>query len=354
MSRTSPSAAGVSSSRGSAIGRSVRRCAVARRWSKPVAMTVTLTRSPYASSITAPKIRFASWWAALCTISAASFTSKRPSSGPPVMFSMIPVAPSMLASSSGLEIAVFAASEPLDSLVDSPMPMSGDLEEPVVRDDDQGVHVLLEALDPLLGVRRTPPTLECERPRDDADGQGAGVAGDLGDHGGRAGPGAAALAGGDEDHVGAAQGLLDLGLVLLGGLHPDLRVGAGPEAARDLLPYMDLLVRVAHLQGLRVGVDRYELDPLQPRVDHAVDGVGPPAANTHDLDNRQIVRRRVQHPSSALHHALSGGSSVYPPRNQPLTADTMLPKLVTPAPLLFGPGSPFRAAKYSRPTDVEY
>ena len=119
------------------------------------------------------------------------------------MFRMIPVAPSMLASSSGLEIASFAASAPLFSLLDSPMPMSaepescmivhigevqvdqagnrdqvgdaldtfpqdvvghlegvhhagallGHLQEPVVGDDDQGVHVLLEALDALLGVR---------------------------------------------------------------------------------------------------------------------------------------------------------------------------------------------------------
>jgi hypothetical protein len=49
----------------------------------------------------------------LCTISAASLTSKSPRSVPPVMLSMIPVAPSILASRSGLEIAVFAASAPL-------------------------------------------------------------------------------------------------------------------------------------------------------------------------------------------------------------------------------------------------
>src|SRR3712207_9192242 len=67
----------------------------------------------------------------------------------------------------------------------------------------------------------------------------SGVAGDLGDDRGRPRPRPAALAGGDEDHVRAAQGLLDLGLVLLGGLHPDLRVGAGAEAARDLLSYVD-------------------------------------------------------------------------------------------------------------------
>src|SRR5918993_256650 len=125
MSRTSPvsceAGAGSSCCSGSGAGRSDLRW-LARRWSKPVAITVTLTLSPLFSSITAPKIRFASWCAALWTISAASLTSKSPRSGPPVIFSMIPVAPSMLASSSGLEIAVFAASVPLVSLLDSAKP----------------------------------------------------------------------------------------------------------------------------------------------------------------------------------------------------------------------------------------
>src|SRR5215208_2963939 len=131
MSRTSPvsceAAAGSSCCSGSGAGRSDLRW-LARRWSKPVAITVTLTLSPLFSSITAPKIRFASWCAALWTISAASVTSKSPRSGPPVIFSMIPVAPSMLASSSGLEIAVFAAAVPLVSLLDSPMPMRAEPE----------------------------------------------------------------------------------------------------------------------------------------------------------------------------------------------------------------------------------
>src|SRR5918993_1053306 len=75
MSRTSPvsceAAAGSSCCSGSGAGRSDLRW-LARRWSKPVAITVTLTLSPLFSSITAPKIRFASWCAALWTISAAS------------------------------------------------------------------------------------------------------------------------------------------------------------------------------------------------------------------------------------------------------------------------------------------
>ena len=58
--------------------------------------------------------------------------------------------------------------------------------------------------------------------------------GDLGHHRRGPGPGAAALAGGDEDHVGALEGLFDLGPVLLGRLAADLGVAArarGPGSA---------------------------------------------------------------------------------------------------------------------------
>ena len=52
--------------------------------------------------------------------------------------------------------------------------------------------------------------------------------------GARAGAGAAALARGDEHHVGALQHLFDLLAVLLGGLPADLGIGTRAEAAREL------------------------------------------------------------------------------------------------------------------------
>ena len=80
------------------------------RWSKPVAITVTRTSSASDSSITAPKMMFAFASAAEGMISAASLTSNRPRSRPPVMLSRMPVAPSTDSSSSGEEIAALAAS----------------------------------------------------------------------------------------------------------------------------------------------------------------------------------------------------------------------------------------------------
>ena len=72
--------------------------------------------------------------------------------------------------------------------------------------------------------------------------------------------GAAALAGGDEDHVRALERLLQLVAALRGGGLADGRVGAGAEAARGLRADVDLHVGVRHQQRLRVGVDRDELD----------------------------------------------------------------------------------------------
>ena len=62
-----------------------------------------------------------------------------------------------------------------------------------------------QQLDALVGLLRAAGALELERRRDDADGQRAELARDARDDGRRAGAGAAALAGGDEHHVGAAQ-----------------------------------------------------------------------------------------------------------------------------------------------------
>ncbi len=105
--------------------RGARRCAPGR-WSKPVPITVTRTSSPMPSSITAPKMMFAFGSAAFWMISAASLTSNRPRSLPPVMLSRMPVAPSTDSSSSGEEIAALAASAQRFSPPAVPMPISAE------------------------------------------------------------------------------------------------------------------------------------------------------------------------------------------------------------------------------------
>ena len=105
----------------------------------------------------------------------------------------------------------------------------------------------------------------------------------------RAGAGAAALARGDEHHVGALERLLDVVAGLGRRALADVGVGAGAEALGELVADVQLDVGVAHGERLRVGVAGDELDAAQPGVDHAVDGVGPAAADADDLDDCQIT-----------------------------------------------------------------
>ncbi len=148
---------------------------------------------------------------------------------------------------------------------------------------------------PCLGLLHAPPSFERERPRDDADRERLELAGDLRDDRRTARAGAAALAGGDEDHVRALQRFLQLVARLERGLAADVRVGAGTEAARRFRADVDLHVGVAHQERLRVRVHRDELDAGQACVDHLVDRVRPPAADADDLDHGQIVAGTISH-----------------------------------------------------------
>src|SRR5262249_41845065 len=143
-----------------------------------------------------------------------------------------------------------------------------------------------------------------ERPRHDADGQGLELASELGDDRGTAGARAAALAGGDEDHVRAFQRFLQLVATLRRGGVPHSRVRAGPEPARRLRADVDLHVGLAHRERLGVGVHGHELDAREAGVDHAVDGVRAAAADADDLDHCQVVAGTFSHLDVARPQAL--------------------------------------------------
>ena len=104
-------------------------------------------------------------------------------------------------------------------------------EQPVVGDDDQRVDLVGERVDPGLGLVAPARALELERPGDDPDRQRAELAGDLGDDRRGAGAGPAARAGGDEDHVRAAQHRLDAVVLLARGLRGRDR-GSSPSRGR--------------------------------------------------------------------------------------------------------------------------
>ena len=122
--------------------------------------------------------------------------------------------------------------------------------------------------------------LEVEGLGDDADRQDALLAGGAGDHRCGAGAGAAAHAGGDEHHVGAADLLDDLLQGFFGGDAADVRPRAGAEALGDGDAELDAAFGAGLRQRLRVGVGDDELDALQRRADHVVDGIAAGAADS--------------------------------------------------------------------------
>jgi hypothetical protein len=143
-----------------------------------------------------------------------------------------------------------------------------------------------------FGLLHPLASLEEERLGDDADGERAQVFRDLRDNRGRAGAGAAAHAAGDEHQVGALERVEDFVAVLVDGLAADLRPRAGAQSTGELLADLHLHVGLVLLQGLRVGVDRDELDGLDPLVDHPIEGVPAAAAHADDLHAR-VLRHRL-------------------------------------------------------------
>jgi hypothetical protein len=144
-----------------------------------------------------------------------------------------------------------------------------------------------------VGLGGAAAALEGERARDNADGQRAERAGDLRDDGRAAGAGAAALARGDEDHVGAPQRLLDLVGVVLGGLLAGLRrVRRQRRGPRVNSRPTSSLTSASDIRSACASVlTAMNSTPLEPGLDHAVDGVHAAAPDAHHLDHRQVVLR---------------------------------------------------------------
>ena len=159
-----------------------------------------------------------------------------------------------------------------------------DVEQAVVGDHDQRVDLLLEALDALF-AHAAPPAPSKVNGLVTTPMVSAPTSLDTSAMTGRsAGAGAAADAGGDEDHVRALQDVVDLVPRLLGGLLADVRVAARAQTAGQLVADPDALRRIGHQQRLRVGVDGDEFHAMDALCNHAVDRVRPAATYANDLD----------------------------------------------------------------------
>src|SRR5699024_11135739 len=157
--------------------------------------------------------------------------------------------------------------------------------------DDQGVALVTQLLNPVLCLLTTSFTFERERSGHHTDGQCAELPRYLGYDGRPATTGATALAGGHEDHIGPFDDLLDLFSVVLCGLLTDIGCSTSTEPSGELTPDIELDVGIGHQQRLRVGVHRNELDAFQADLDHAIHGVHATATDTDDLNHREVVVR---------------------------------------------------------------
>ena len=204
--------------------------------------------------------------------------------------------------------------------------LADDLLDPVVRDGDQRIGLVLEAFGRLLGHEAAPRAFPAEGFRDHGDGKRADVLGDLGDDRCGARAGAAAHARRDEDHVRVLQRLVDLLGVLLRGTLADGRIAARPEAARDLVADADLVRRVRLEERLRVRVHGDELHAHELGSDHPVDRVGPAASDPDDADQREVLGIRPQRHRSLPSLAWPGGEE-YSRVSDP--ASLFFPKRIT-------------------------
>ena len=160
----------------------------------------------------------------------------------------------------------------------------------VVGDRDHGIHDLFEGGEPFVGDQASPPTLEREGQRHHGHDQRSGLPGQVGNDRAPTGAGSSAEAHGDEHHVRLGQRLDHLLGVFQRGAAPDLRVGPGTQALRQLGAQLELDRCAAGLQRLAVGVRRHEIHAGHPGGDHAVDRV--PAAPA-DSDHLDVGRQRT-------------------------------------------------------------
>ena len=177
-------------------------------------------------------------------------------------------------------------------------------QELLVGDRDECVDLLGEHRQADLGAACALASLEEEGLGDDADGQGPLLARDLRDDGCGTGSRSTAHAGGDEDHVGSAQELLDALDVFQRRLASLVGIRTCAETARDVRTDGELGRGGVRVERLSVGVDDDELDPFEAEVDHRVHGVAAGAADADDLDARLVLLLLVRELDREAHRPL--------------------------------------------------
>ena len=154
-------------------------------------------------------------------------------------------------------------------------------------------HTLQERQQALLGLLRAPAALETEGHGDKGDDQRARRAGGLGHDGGGPAARAAAHAGDQEDQFGVLDHGGDFLAVGLGRLGAERDIAAGAEAPGDRGADQHLFLHGRGGEGLAIGVDDGELEPVEILHLEAVDDIGAGAADAHHLDGDAAVGEAI-------------------------------------------------------------
>ena len=165
-----------------------------------------------------------------------------------------------------------------------------DLEQAIVRDDDERVDLHGKEVDALLCLVATETAFEAEGLRDDAYGKCADLfTGDLGNDWCSARARAAAFASSNEHHISISERFTDLCARFLCCLATDLRIRTCTQTARKLFADVDGLVCIREQQRLAIGIHCDEFNTAHARFNHAVDRVRAAAANSYNLDDCKII-----------------------------------------------------------------
>ena len=166
----------------------------------------------------------------------------------------------------------------------------GSVFQPVIRDDQQRVHLAEQLFDAGLGLIHSPLALKLEGLGYDTDGKHAGVSGNI--RNGRCGTcsGSAAHTGRDKHHIGIFKSSLNGVAAFFRSTSADRRIGSGTLSAGDLFTDLNLLVGIRDGKRLFIGIDGDELDTLGAALHHAVDNIVSGSAYTDDFYRNDIFR----------------------------------------------------------------
>ncbi len=162
----------------------------------------------------------------------------------------------------------------------------GHTEKVLVGNDDQGIDMAMQLVDPLIGQLHAAIAFELERLGHHADRQYPLLASGAGNHGRGARPRATAHAAGDEHHVRAGKVVVEFIETFFGGRTAHLGVRPRTEAFGNTDTELYHALGAGKRQRLSVGIGHDELDAFKARINHVVDRVAACTTDAKDGDSR--------------------------------------------------------------------